>query len=57
MSDTPEIPDSLEEAPSVVELGGAIGRKATEACRQGQHDLCTNRDCQCRCHGVFWYDR
>jgi hypothetical protein len=34
----------------VVELGGAVGRHATTACRQGQHDLCTVSSCGCRCH-------
>lgn len=44
----------IEDVPPVVELGGAIGRRATVACQQGQHDLCRDGDlpdvCQCRCH-------
>lgn len=39
----------LNELPQVVELGGAIGRTATSACKQGQHDLCVGA-CYCRCH-------
>jgi hypothetical protein len=50
-----DIPDDLEQAPPVAELGGAIGRRATVACQQAQHDLCTG-ECDCRCHGRFWYD-
>jgi hypothetical protein len=43
--------DSPEDVPSVPELGGAIGRRASFACKQGQHDLCTDEACRCRCHG------
>lgn len=44
------VPDYLENVPNVVEFGGAIGRTATAACKQGQHDLCSDEACQCRCH-------
>jgi hypothetical protein len=55
---TADVPDDLDEAAQVVELGGAIGRRATTACKQGQHDLCRDEpDCHCRCHQRFWYDR
>lgn len=43
--------DSLDDVPPVVEFGGAIGRTASAACRQGQHDLCTDDSCLCRHHG------
>lgn len=52
-----DVPDNLEDAPPVAELGGAIGRLATTACKQGQHDLCPDEDCQCRCHERLWYDK
>jgi hypothetical protein len=51
-----DIPDNLAEAFPKIELGGAIGRRATVACKQGQHDLCSRelpadpRGCDCRCH-------
>lgn len=45
------IPDYLENWPTVVEFGGAIGRTASAACKQGQHDLCTDEACRCRHHG------
>jgi hypothetical protein len=54
MSETPE---NLEQFPPVAELGGAIGRKASVACQQGQHDLCDDDECQCRHHERFWYDQ
>ena len=41
---------SPDDMPPVVALGGAIGRHATVACRQGAHDLCRDADCGCRCH-------
>lgn len=44
------VPDSLAEAEPVIELGGAIGRRASVACKQGQHDLCPEDECDCRCH-------
>jgi hypothetical protein len=54
---TDEIPDSLDDVMQVIELGGAIGRYASTACKQGQHDLCDeyishpdNDRCGCRCH-------
>ena len=50
-------PDDLESFPPAIELGGAIGRPASVACKQGQHDLCTDDTCQCRHHERFWYDR
>jgi hypothetical protein len=43
--------DDYPEIPPVTELGGAIGRTASFACRQGQHDLCKDEECQCRHHG------
>jgi hypothetical protein len=46
-----EIPDDLASVPPVFELGGAIGRRASIECKQGQHDLCTDEECQCRHHG------
>jgi hypothetical protein len=45
-----EIPDSLAEVPPVIEFGGAIGRRASIECKQGQHDLCDDEDCMCRHH-------
>jgi hypothetical protein len=54
MSDTPE---NLEAFPPVPELGGAIGRTASDACRQGQHDLCKDDTCMCRHHERLWYDQ
>lgn len=58
-----DLPDSLADVPPKAELGGAIGRTASTACKQGQHDLCPDRDvresmvdllgtagCHCRCH-------
>lgn len=53
----PDPPEDMEEFPSVVELGGAIGRTATPACKQGQHDLCVFDWCRCRCHERLWYDK
>ena len=53
----PDVPDSLEAFPPVSELGGAIGRTASPACKQGQHDLCQDDSCQCRHHERLWYDR
>jgi N6-adenosine-specific RNA methylase IME4 len=41
---------SPNDGSGIVELGGAIGRHATTACKQGQHDLCPDDDCDCRCH-------
>jgi hypothetical protein len=56
-----DIPDTPEDIPPKVEMGGAVGRTASLACRQGQHDLCPEGGeqdpCNCRCHGRFWYDR
>jgi hypothetical protein len=46
-----DIPRSMDEVPHVAELGGAIGRRASVECKQGQHDLCADRDCLCRHHG------
>jgi len=42
--------DSPKDIPPVPVLGGAVGRHATVACRQGAHDLCTDHACGCRCH-------
>jgi hypothetical protein len=42
--------DSPGDMPPVPALGGAIGRHATVACRQGAHDLCRDAGCDCRCH-------
>lgn len=54
MTDIPDslddVPDSLDDVAPVAELGGAIGRTASTACQQGQHDLCTDLACQCRHH-------
>jgi len=49
-----DVPDSLADY-QITELGGAIGRKASIACRMGQHDLCGKdiaalKQCECRCH-------
>lgn len=58
-------PAGLDTVPPVMELGGAVGRRATTACRQGQHDLCdgklpfmqpADQDCLCRCHGRVFGD-
>jgi hypothetical protein len=43
-------PATLEAVPPVAELGGAVGRTASVACRQGQHDLCHDPGCLCRHH-------
>lgn len=40
----------LGDFPTVPVLGGAVGRKASDACRLNQHDLCKDEDCECRCH-------
>lgn len=60
---TLDLPAGLEDVPVKVELGGAIGRTASVACKQGQHDLCSGSvevelgfygkrtiNCRCRCH-------
>lgn len=49
-SSTSGTPDSLDDVPAVVEFGGAIGRTASTACKQAQHDLCADDTCMCRCH-------
>jgi hypothetical protein len=49
MSDVPDVPENMEAFPPVPRLGGAIGRTATVACQQDQHDLCQGQ-CWCRCH-------
>ena len=47
---TTEPPFYPEDIPPVPRLGGAIGRHATVACKQGANDLCRDAGCECRCH-------
>ena len=53
----PDVPENLEEFPPVFELGGAIGRRASVECKQGQHDLCQDEACMCRHHQRLPYDQ
>jgi hypothetical protein len=43
--------DSLIREDQVAELGGAVGRYASFACKQGYHNACTDSGCMCRHHG------
>lgn len=45
-----EIPDSLDDATPILELGGTIARTASIECKQGAHDLCVDETCRCRHH-------
>ena len=52
-----DLPFNMDEVPPVFELGGAVGRTASTACKQTAHDLCTDEECLCRCHGRLIGDR
>lgn len=52
-----KVPDNMDEFPPKAELGGAIGRRASVECQQGQHDLCTDGECMCRHHERWWGDK